>query len=224
MKREKEMKTRFLRAKGVAIGTLGVFVIAVLILTQTSFLGTALAQTKAADDAPQATVSTALPRTITVVGTGTVTIEPDVANVTLGVETSGTSVKLATNESTETMEAIIAALKAEGVATMDIETSGFSVWSDQRTFEGTFSAEAATTYRVNNNLGVTVRDLDSLGAVLDAAIEAGANSIHGVTFTLAEPEAQEAEARAAAVANARAKAQELAKLTGVEVRAGCQRE
>jgi uncharacterized protein YggE len=72
-------------------------------------------------------------------------------------------------------------------------------------------------YHVNNNVSVTIRDLAKVGAVLDAAIEAGANSIYGVSFSVAEPEKLEAEARGKAIANALAKAKELAQLNGVEV-------
>ena len=70
---------------------------------------------------------------------------------------------------------------------------------------------------MNNNLGITVRELSKVGAVLDAAIGAGANSIQGVRFSLAEPEPLQSDARAAAVTNARAKAEELAELTGVTI-------
>jgi uncharacterized protein YggE len=72
-------------------------------------------------------------------------------------------------------------------------------------------------YRVNNTVSVTIRDLDNTGAVLDSAIEAGANNIYGITFSLDDPSQVESEAREKAVANAEAKAQELAELNDLQV-------
>jgi uncharacterized protein YggE len=70
-------------------------------------------------------------------------------------------------------------------------------------------------YRVSNNVQVTIRDLDNVGTILDAAVEAGANNIFGVDFALDDPSVVESEARQKAVEDARAKAEELATLNGV---------
>jgi uncharacterized protein len=157
-----------------------------------------------------------LPRTITVVGKGSVKIQPDMAALNLGVQTMGPTVKEATGEAAKTMEAILAALKAEGIADKDIQTSGYNVWADMG-YGPERSPNQEMTYRVNNNVRVMVRDLDAVGTILDVAIEAGANAIHGVSFGLAEPETLEAEARELAAENALAKAKELAALHDVEV-------
>jgi len=160
--------------------------------------------------------TTTLPRTITVVGEGTVRIKPDIARASIGVQTLGESVKATTTESTKTMDAIITALKKMGVQEKDIQTSGFSVWVDRgRTPEGELTGKA--TYQVSNMVNVTIRDLDKVGEILDAAIEAGANSIHGVSFGLDEPKKLQSEARQTAVSDALAKAQELAKLHNAQV-------
>lgn len=160
--------------------------------------------------------TTDLSRTITVVGKGSVKIKPDIATVNLGVQTFGPSVKTATTDAAKAMEAVLAALKKQGVAEKDIQTSGYSVWADTG-YGPDRRPDEEVTYRVNNNVSVVVRDLDSLGTVLDAAIEAGANTIHGISFGLAEPEKLESQARELAVENALAKAQELAKLHGLAV-------
>jgi uncharacterized protein len=157
-----------------------------------------------------------LPRTITVVGKGSVKIQPDMAALNLGVQTMDATVKDATGETAETMDAILAALKAQGIADRDIQTSGYNVWADAGHGPEPLAAQQMK-YRVNNNVRVIVRDLDAVGTILDVAIEAGANAIHGVSFGLAEPETLEAEARELAAENALAKAQELAALHDVEV-------
>jgi hypothetical protein len=179
----------------------------------------AVAQTRtpaATTNQTTAIVPTDGPRTITVVGEGSVKIKPDIARVNIGVETFSESVKTATTEASETLDDIIAALEEEGIAEKDMQTSGFSVWSERMPGpEGRGAAE--TTYRVNNSLTIVVRDLDTVGAVLDAAIEAGANAIHGVNFAIEDPGDLESDAREDAVADARAKAAELAELNGLAV-------
>lgn len=159
-------------------------------------------------------------RTILVVGQGTVSIQPDRAQVTLGVETTGDTVREATRESGEIMEALLAALREQGVADKDIQTSGFSVWTERNSPMvgiGGGAGEETVTHRVTNMVHVTVQDLDNLSAILDASIEAGANTIHGISFTIADPSRAATQARIKAVADAEAKAQELADLTGVQV-------
>ena len=156
-------------------------------------------------------------RTITVVGEGTVSAEPDQAVAMIGVEVVGDSVQEATGESGDIMTALLAAFKAEGVATADIRTSGYSVWTDYGSRSDMVGSDAKPIYRVNNIVTVTVRDLDKLSAILDAAIENGANSIQGINFTIEDKADLAADARAKAAVDARAKAEELAKLMGLKV-------
>lgn len=158
-------------------------------------------------------------RTVTVVGEGQVSIEPDIAQATIGVEVVNTSVQEASAEASATLEAVLAALQEQGIAEEDLQTSGFSIYSER-----SFTPEAASSggggeisYRVSNNVSVTIRQLDTVGAVLEAAIAAGANNIYGVTFRLEEPGNVESEARQSAVEDAAAKAAELAELNGLSV-------
>ncbi|MFL7811946.1 MAG: SIMPL domain-containing protein, partial [Anaerolineae bacterium] len=81
----------------------------------------------------------------------------------------------------------------------------------------TTEEEAAPVYRVSNMVNVTIRDLDTVGEVLDAVIEAGANNIWGVSFTIEDPSAAQADARSDAMADASARAEALAGLAGVEL-------
>lgn len=156
------------------------------------------------------------PRTITVVGEGKVKIKPDIARAQIGVEVMKSSVKEASDANKTTLDAVLAALKAQGIEDKDIQTSGFSIFAERYGPEGPLP-ENQTNYRVSNNVSVVIRDLDKVGAVLDAAIEAGANNIYGIEFGLDNTDTVEAEARKNAVADARAKAEELAELTGVTV-------
>jgi hypothetical protein len=157
-----------------------------------------------------------LPRTITVVGEGKVTIKPDVARSQIGVEVVKSTVQEASTEAQDVMEAVLDALKAAGVAEKDIQTSGYNIWVERRPApEGKTQDEVL--YHVTNQVQVVIRDLDSVGEVLDAAIEAGANNIYGVTFGLDNTTKVKSEARAKAIADGQAKAEELATLNNVEL-------
>lgn len=167
-----------------------------------------------AQDAPNS--AAALPRTITVVGEGIVNIKPDVARANIGVETVSKTVQDATAENNAALTAVLAALREQGIADADLTTSSYSVYTERYGTDGPLANEDVR-YRVSNNVVVLVRDLESLGSVLDAAIAAGANNIYGVEFLLDDPTAARSEARGLAVANAKATAEELAELNGLKV-------
>jgi hypothetical protein len=174
---------------------------------------------QAAPEAAQS-VDQGVARTITVVGSGEVSLSPDMAQVNVGVEVGDASVAEAKAEVDRRMEAIVAALMELGVAEKDIQTAQYNIYFERESFampreEG--AAETGGVYRVSNMLNVKIRDLDLLGEVLDAAVEAGANQMYGVSFTVADDETWESQAREAAVADARARAEELADLAGVEL-------
>jgi uncharacterized protein YggE len=166
---------------------------------------------------PQGAAET-LPRTITVVGEGKVSVQPDVALANVGVDVVGDSVSEASAEAASIMEAVLEALKAQGIAEKDIQTSGYNIWIE-RPYSGPEPLSAGgpgeAIYHVNNMVNVVIHDLDGVGEALNVAIEAGANNIYGVTFNVDEPGESMSEARALAVEDAAAKAQELAALNQV---------
>lgn len=162
----------------------------------------------------QSQIATAIPGTITVVGEGKVTLEPDIARITIGVETVTATVKDASDQNRAAVEAVLAALAEQGIAEEDMQTSGFSIFAERFGPEGPL-AEGDVRYRVSNNIMVTIRQLDAVGTILDAAIDAGANNIYGVEFALDDPGESESEARQSAITDAQEKAAELAEMTGL---------
>lgn len=152
-------------------------------------------------------------RSITVVGEGRVKIKPDVAQTNIGVEIVADTIKEASGQVSDTMNAIMTALKAQGIEDRDMQTSGYNIWVERPYSEGMPTGKSL--YHVSNTLNVTIRNLDKVGAVLDAAIEAGANNIYGVTFSVADPSKLMSEARGKATEDALAKAGELAQMHGV---------
>jgi uncharacterized protein len=171
----------------------------------------------------------AVSRTITVVGQGEVKAKPDIATVNLGVEVTAPTVSEAMTEANAHMKTILAAMKALGIADKDVQTSNFSINFERQNPSVPLAAEAtsgvktegpqtpAGFYRVNNMIQVTIRDLNKVDDVLDAAVEAGANNVWGVSFGLDNTEALEVQAREKAVEDARSRAESLAKLNGVAV-------
>jgi uncharacterized protein YggE len=162
------------------------------------------------------------PRTITVVGTGTVNLVPDLAQVNVGAEARAGSVSEAKAEVDGKMVAIHAALQEMGIEDKDIQTSHYSIYFEREPMQPMLEGpveESQGGYRVSNLLRVTVRDVEMAGDVLDAAVEAGANQVHGVTFTVADESRWQGQAREVAMSDARTRAAELAGLAAVELAA-----
>ncbi|HEX5241574.1 MAG TPA: SIMPL domain-containing protein [Candidatus Limnocylindrales bacterium] len=160
--------------------------------------------------------STPADHTISVTGTGDVLLQPDVADLRLGVSVTSGSVADARNRAATAMTAVIARLKALGIAEKDIQTSMVSL---QPTYD--YSANTTpprvTGFQFANSIAVTVRDLDKLGDAIDQSLAAGATSLDSVSFRVDDQTGAEAQARTAAMADAKAKAQALASAAGVSI-------
>jgi uncharacterized protein len=154
-------------------------------------------------------------RTISVTGTGTIEAAPDMATLMIGVTTQGTSAAEALAENSKATEAVIARLTASGVEARDMQTSNLSINPNWTGYDS--STPTISGYVASNMLTVRVRVLETTGAVLDAAVADGANTLNGMTFGLADPEPAYNEARKEAVADARAKAELLAMAAGVKL-------
>lgn len=152
---------------------------------------------------------------ITVVGQGEAFGQPDEAHVQIGVETFAEQVSEATAANEAGVQSIMDALGELGIEEADIQTSNYNLWAEQP--RGDEGPQGIAGYRVMNQVSVTIRDIDQVGDVIGAVTEAGANSIHGVSFSVADPAGLEADARADAIDNAREKAESLAELSGVEL-------
>ena len=154
-------------------------------------------------------------RQITVIGQGTVSAAPDIAQANLGVQVTAPTVVEATRQSNATMAAVIAKLKAAGIADKDIQTSNYSIFP-QRNTGGPNNSSEITGYQVINTVMVTIRNLNQVGQVLDQAIQAGANNISNITFGFSNPARLQLQALNQAMADAQARADELAKSSGVQ--------
>jgi uncharacterized protein len=152
-------------------------------------------------------------RTITVTGTGKVTLTPDIAYISIGVHTDNASAKAAVAANNTQAQAVIAAIKGFGVADKDIQTTNFSVYPQQQ--YDTNGKVTGISYVVDNTVYVTIRDLKKLGDLLDSTVSSGANNINSIQFDVADKTGALSQARQAAVADAKKQADELTKATNV---------
>lgn len=147
----------------------------------------------------------AAPAGITVNGTGSVATVPDRAEFSFGVTSTGRTASAALSANSAEVEKVIAALKQAGVAAADIQTQ-FVALSPRTTDNG----EVIIGYTAHNSVSARLRDLDRAGAIIDAAVAAGANEVFGPNLTSSDRNELYRTALRAAMANAKAKATTLA--------------
>ncbi len=175
------------------------FIILVLLVLSLTFALPAMAQT----------------RTLTVSGNASVAVQADKAVLTVGVVQEKPSVLEAQEESAVLINSIINALLDYGIENKDIETQRFSLYSHDRQTE---TGERETVYSLTNTLQVTLYDTENVGTVLDLAMKAGANVLHGIDFETSKRKEAYNEALAQAVQDAKDNATLLASLSGVTLK------
>lgn len=156
-------------------------------------------------------------------GAGSVSVEPDLAVLSLGVETQEVTVAEAREKAATAMQGVIDALKAAGIDDADIQTQSFRIqpmyhYEDALSSTGSrFSKQVLDGYRVTNTVVAKIRDLSRVGEAIDATAEAGgdATRFNSINFQVEDTTAAEAEARALAMQAAVTHAQQLADAAGV---------
>jgi len=156
-------------------------------------------------------------RTVTVTGSGSANLVPDIAYIYVGVHTEKPSAAEAVDENNSQTQTMIEALTDFGIAAKDIRTTNFSIWPQDRYDPQTGTPTGQKTYVVDNTVYVTVRDLDKLGELLDTVIAAGANTVNSIQFDVADKTEALKDARGEAVKDAEAQAGELADAAGVKL-------
>jgi uncharacterized protein YggE len=155
--------------------------------------------------------------TLSVSGNGQAYLPPDIAYIYVGVHTEAPSAAEAVDENTTQTQALISAIQDFGVDPKDIRTSNFSIWPMDRYDPSTGAPTGEKTYAADNTVYVTVRDLESLGDLLDTAVQAGANTVNSVQFDVENKDEALKEARVDAMNNAKQQAQELADAAGLSL-------
>jgi hypothetical protein len=154
--------------------------------------------------------------TLSVTGTGTVNLVPDVAYISIGVHTDLPTASEAVSANNTQTQQVIDAMTKFGVDPKDIRTTNFSIYPNVQ-YDPQTNQKVRTTYVVDNSVYVTVHKIDKLGDLLDATVAAGANSVNSIQFDVEDKTAAIKQARDSAVKDARTQAQELAAAAGVSL-------
>jgi uncharacterized protein YggE len=187
-------------------------------------LGALLLQAGCAVVPPQQTEETlqtqndATAATITVVGSGEVSVSPDEAVLVLGVETEADEAGTALAQNNDAMQAVIDALLKAGIPEKDVQTEVFSLQPRySQAQQG--SVQEVIGFTATHLVRVLVSDVSTVGDVVDAASQAGVNRINSIQFEVSNPTQQLDQARSAAWEDAQQKAEQLASLAGAQLRA-----
>lgn len=156
------------------------------------------------------------PATLTTQGEGKANVQPDIATVSVGVTVQAPTAQQAMTDNATRQTAVIDALKAQGIEPRDIQTSGLNL-SPLQDYSREGQPPVITGYQAQNMVTITVRDLASLGGVLDRLVTAGANEVQGISFGREDAQATQDEALKKAVENARHTAEMLAGASGLEL-------
>jgi uncharacterized protein YggE len=162
---------------------------------------------------PEGATSAAAPgRTVTVTGLGVIATVPDRAEFGFGVTSQAKTASGALAANAAEMRKVIAALKAAGVAAADIQTQTVSLQPRYSNDGGDIIGYSAT-----NVVSARIKSLERAGAVIDAAVEAGANNVYGPNLTRSDAASLYLRALRSAFANARGKALALAAAAGARL-------
>lgn len=157
------------------------------------------------------------PGGITVSGTGQVLAVPDVAEITIGVVTQSPTAARAQEENSRVLRAVIQKLKEAGLNDADLKTGELSLFPEYAPSPEKGEVTRVVAYRATSSLIVTVKPVEKAGQVVDAALAAGANQVHGLRFLVSSARELELEALSLAVQDARRKAEVVAQALGVKL-------
>ena len=161
---------------------------------------------------------------IWVTGQGTITLEPDLVLLNIGVESMAETVAIARGAAADAMAAIVVAVKARGLEDRDIQTVSFNIWPRYEYPEvlvdgSRVRKQLLVGYTVSNTASIKIRDLEAVGEIIDEVTEAGGDltRINGINFTIEDTSGYMDQLRTEGVNDAIAKAEQFASLTGVSV-------
>lgn len=150
--------------------------------------------------------------TLSVTGEGTAYSAPDMAKITVGVTTHASDANTAQNTNAATSDKVYKAIRALGISEKDIQTNNYNFYPTYQNENGRSSR--INGYTVNNSITVVVRNIDLTGKVIDASLNAGANEVNSLDFSLSNQSLIRKEATLSAINNARDKAEIIAKGLG----------
>jgi uncharacterized protein YggE len=157
---------------------------------------------------------------ITIIGTASAQVVPDLAEISLGVTTEKPGAAEASAENARIAQGIIDAAKAQGVEARDIRTQAVTltqVFDEIHDANGRFTGRKPRGFSAENTIAVRVRALDKAGALAQSLITKGATQFNGIGFTVEHPEPVQDKLLSEAVRDARRKAGIAAEALGVKL-------
>ena len=154
---------------------------------------------------------------LTVQGTGYVTVKADTATISLGMRQYAKDVKEAQQAVNRCIDAVISALTEAGVDKEDMYTDSIYIYPEYDYSSSSMDGEKIIGYYASNSLTIVTRDIDNVGAYIDAAFEAGANTLDGVSFNASDTRDAYDQALVMAIEEATRKAAVMAEAAGVEL-------
>ena len=153
--------------------------------------------------------------TIVVTGEGKIQSQPDIAQMDFSVVSRGTSVAAVKTDNTNKMNAIITAMKTLGIENKDIRSTTFSLNPEYSWDPDGNTPQRILGYSLEQGIEVKVRMLEKAGDALQKAVDAGANQVGSIIFTIDDPAGLKVQAREKAFNQAKDKAATLAHQAGV---------
>ncbi|MDW7739039.1 MAG: SIMPL domain-containing protein [Bacillota bacterium] len=158
------------------------------------------------------------PRVIQTYGEAELTAPPELAKISLAVETRSTVAEQAVEENARLATSVKEALLAFGLAEEDLVTGSYRLYSYREWMEGRpLGQEEQQTFQVVNEIIVSTNDLEAVGEIIDIAVRAGANSINYITFEIENPQELLMQALKAATEQAAKKAESIAEGAGARI-------
>ena len=153
-------------------------------------------------------------KTLNVTGSGTVYLDADIAYASLGVSYTGADLSVIQQQANETIEAVCKAMEETGLDAKNISTDNINIYP---MYDYSENESKLTGYRIDERLSIHTEDIDALGAYIDAAFAAGANTFNSITFSVKDDSQAKKDALKLAVQNAREKAEVIAEASGEEI-------
>lgn len=154
---------------------------------------------------------------LVVSATGTASADPEVAQVGFGVDIQGSDPDALVSEAAESMDAAMAAAREFGILEDETQTLNYSLWVETMHDPETGRRSGEIIYHLSHQVQVTTDNIDGVGELLAGVVNAGANSVSGVTFTVEDSTALVDQARDTALETAQARAERIAETMGVSV-------
>lgn len=153
---------------------------------------------------------------ISVSGSGSISVEPDLAILNIGVEATGKTVSFARSEAASAMDSVVSSLKKEGILAKDIQTQQLTIYPR---YDYQTNKQVLIGYSVTNTARVKVRDLSKVGKIVDNAAASGGDyvRINGISFNVEDTDQYMESLRKQAVQKAQIKAEEYADSAGVKL-------